>query len=120
MLGSGKTGAIRALVLGSSVPSRDADLYRRCAAGLFRETLLTRGDPVLAEHVACDVIVTEAALARIPERSEDGARYRLTESVLRRCQQLAAGAVPICGLERRALPAAGCARGRAFARAVVT
>jgi hypothetical protein len=95
MLGSGKTGAIRAFVTASSARSRDADLYRRYAAGLYRQALLTRGDPALAEHVACDVIVNEAALARILERAEDGARHRLTESVLRRCQQLAAGAVAI-------------------------
>jgi hypothetical protein len=103
MLGSDKTGAVRAFVMGSSVPSRDADLYRRYAAGLYRQALLTRGDPVLAEHVVCDVIVNEAALVRIPERSEDDARYRLTESVLRRCQQLAAGAVAICPRDMAAL-----------------
>ena len=91
MLGSGKTGAVRALVTASSARDRDADLYRRYAAGLYRQALLTRGDPALAEHVVCDVIVNERALARMPERGEDDARYRLTESVLRRCQQLAAG-----------------------------
>jgi hypothetical protein len=96
MLGSAKTGAVRAFVMGGSVRSRDADLYRRYAARLYRQALLTRGDPALAEHVVCDVIVNEAALARIPEPSEGDARYRLTESVLRRCQQLAAGAVAIC------------------------
>jgi hypothetical protein len=95
MLGSGKTSAVRAFVTARSVRSQDADLYRRYAAVLYRQALLTRGDPALAEHVVCDVIVNEAALARIPERGEDDARYRLTESVLRRCQQLAAGAVTI-------------------------
>ena len=91
MLGSGKTGAVRALVTASSARGRGADLYRRYAAGVYRQALLTRGDPPLAEHVVCDVIVNERALARMPERGEDDARYRLTESVLRRCQQLAAG-----------------------------
>lgn len=91
MLGSGKTGAVRALVTASSARVRDADLYRRYAAGVYRQALLTRGDPALAEHVVCDVVVNERALARMPERGEDDARYRLTESVLRRCQQLAAG-----------------------------
>ena len=95
MLGSSKTGAVRAFVTASSARSRDADLYRRYAAGLYRQALLTRGDPALAEHVVCDVIVNECALARIAERGEDDARYRLTELVLRRCQQLAAGAVAI-------------------------
>jgi len=93
MLGSGKTGAVRTFATASSARSRDADLYRRYAAGVYRQALLTRGDPALVEHLACDVIVNERALARIPERGEDDARYRLTESVLRRCQRLAGGAV---------------------------
>jgi hypothetical protein len=78
MLGSSKTGAVRAFVTASSARSRDADLYRHYAAGLYRQALLTRGDPVPAEHVACDVIVNERALARMPERGEDDARYRLS------------------------------------------
>ena len=76
MLGSGKTGAVRAFVTASSARGRDADLYRDYAAGLYRQALLTRGDPVLAEHVVCDPIVNERALARMPERGEDDARYR--------------------------------------------
>ena len=88
MLGSGKTGAVRALVTASSPRSRGADIYRRYAVGLYRQALLTRGDPALAEHVVCDVIVNECALARIPERGEDDAGYRLTESVLWRCRQV--------------------------------
>ena len=76
MLGSGKTGAVRAFVAAGSARSRDADLYRRYAAGLYRQALLTRGDPALAEHVVCDVFVNERALARMPERGDDGARYR--------------------------------------------
>ena len=95
MLGSGKTGAVRAFVTASPAQGRDADLYRRYAAGVYRQALLTRGDRAVAEHLACDVIVNEGALARIPERGEDDARYRPTESVLRRCQQLARGAVAI-------------------------
>jgi hypothetical protein len=77
MLGSSKTGAARALVTVGSARSRDADLYRRYAAGMYRQALLARGDPALAEHVVCDVIVNERALARMPERGEDDARYRL-------------------------------------------
>jgi hypothetical protein len=95
MLGSGKTGAVRVLVTASTARSQDAGLYRCYAAVLYRQALLTRGDPASAERVACDVIVNEAALARIPERGEDDARYRLPESVLRRCQQLTAGAAAI-------------------------
>jgi hypothetical protein len=103
MLGSGKTGAVRAFVTASSARRRDAGIYRRYAAGLYRQALLTRGDRALAEHVVCDVIVNEAALARIPERGEDAARDRLTESVLRRCQRLAAGAVAIYPRDMAAL-----------------
>ena len=79
MLGSSKTGAVRAFAAASSASSRDADLYlyRRYAAGLYRQALLTRGDPAPDEHVVCDVIVNERALARMPERGEDDARYRL-------------------------------------------
>ena len=95
MPGSGKTAAVRAFVTASSVRSQDADLYRRYAAVLYRQALLTRGDPASAERVVCDVIVNAAALARIPERGEDDPRYRRTESVRRRCQQLAAGAAAI-------------------------
>ena len=103
MLGSGKTGAVRAFVTASSARSRDAGLYRRYAAALYRQALLTSDDPALAERVVCDVIVNEAALARIPERGEDDARYRLTESVFRRCQQLAAGAMAIYPRDTAAL-----------------
>jgi hypothetical protein len=95
MLGSGKTGAVRARMTAGSARSRDAGLYRRYAVGLYRQALLSRGDPALAEHVACDVIVNECALARIPEHGEDDGPYRLTESVLRRCRQLARGAMAI-------------------------
>jgi hypothetical protein len=90
MLGSGKTGAVRAFVTARSARSQDADLYRRYAAALCRQALLTRGDPALAERVVGDVIVNEAAVARILKRGEDDARYRRTESVIRHCQQLAA------------------------------
>ena len=78
MLGPGKTA-----VTASPARGRDADIYRRYAVGLYRQALLTRGDPALAEHVVCDVIVNERALAAIPERGED----RLTEPVLWRFRQ---------------------------------
>ena len=76
MLGSSKTGAVRAFATAGSARTRDAGLYRRYAAGLYRQALLTRGDPALAEHVVCDVFVNERALARMAERGDDGARYR--------------------------------------------
>ena len=87
MLGSSKTGTVRAFVAAGSARSRDTDLYRRYAAGLYRQALLSRGDPALAEHGVCDVIVNERALARMPERGEDEARYRLAalwHAVMRR------------------------------------
>jgi hypothetical protein len=71
MLGSGKTEAVRAFVAARSARSQDSDLYRRYAAALYRHALLTRGDPSPAEHVVCDVLVNEAALARISEREDD-------------------------------------------------
>jgi hypothetical protein len=102
MLGSGKTEAVRAFVAARSARSQDADLYRRYAAALYRHALLTRGDPSPAEHVVCDVLVNEAALARIPERRR---RCALSpdRSVLRRCHQLAAGAVAIYPRDMTAL-----------------
>ena len=95
MLGSGQTGAVRASVTVGSARNRDADLYRRYAVGLYRQALLTRCDSAWAEPVARDVVANERALARIPERGDDDARYRRTESVLRRCRQLARGADPL-------------------------
>jgi hypothetical protein len=50
-VGSGKTGAVRALVTASLARSRDAGIYRRYAVGRSRQALLTRGDPALAEHL---------------------------------------------------------------------
>jgi hypothetical protein len=81
MLGSSKAGAVRAVAAGNSARSRDADLYRRYAAGLYRQALLTRGDPALPEHVGYDVIVNERALARMPERGEAQAYGRLSPPV---------------------------------------
>ena len=65
MLGSSRTGAVRAFVAASSVRNREADPYRDYAAGLYRQALLTRGDPALTEHVVGDVLVDERALAAI-------------------------------------------------------
>ena len=71
MLGWDKTKAVRAFAAARSARSRDSDLYRCYAAALYRQALLTRGEPALAERVVCDVIVNEAALARISEREDD-------------------------------------------------
>jgi len=88
MLGSTTTGAVRALVTASSARSRDSGLYRRYAAGLCWQALLTRGEPALAEQGVCDVIVNEHALARIPERGEDDPRHlaALWHAVIRRLE----------------------------------
>ncbi len=91
MLGSGKTRAARAIATASSPRSQAADVYRRYAAALLWQALLTRDEPALDEHVGCTVITDECALAAIAEHGEDDARYRRTESVLRRCRQLAVG-----------------------------
>lgn len=48
-------------------------------------------DSALAEDVVCDVIVDECVLVPAQEPSEDDIRYRLAQSVFRRCQQLTAG-----------------------------
>ena len=110
MLGPGKTRAVRALVTASSARSRDADIYRRYAVGLYRQALLTRGDPALAEHVVCDVFVNERALARMPERGDDDARYRrdmaaLWHTVMRRLASSSAAVAEDGSQVRR--PAAG-------------
>ena len=75
MLGWGWTGAARSFVTARSARGQDTSLYRRYAATLYWQALHTRGDPVLAERVVCDVLVNEAALARIPEPGEDAARF---------------------------------------------
>jgi hypothetical protein len=91
MLGLGKTGAVRASATASS--ARSQDIYQRYAAALYRQALLALDDSAVAEHVVCDAIVNERALAAMPGRGEDDTRYRLAESVLRRCRQLIVGPV---------------------------
>ena len=61
MLGSGKTGRVRASATASSARSRDS--YRRYAVALYRQALLTLDDPALAEHVVGDVVANEYELA---------------------------------------------------------
>ena len=91
MLGSGKTRAAGGIATASSPRSQAADVYRRYAAALYRQALLTRDDRAWAEHVGCDVITDESALAAIAEHGKDDAPYRPTEWVLRRCRQLTVG-----------------------------
>jgi hypothetical protein len=88
MLGWGKTGFVTA--------RRDAGLYRRYAAGLCRQALLTHAEPVTPERVACDVIVNERALARMAERGEKDRAPRgpaaLLHAVMRRLAASSAAA----------------------------
>jgi hypothetical protein len=91
MLGSGKTRAAGAIATASSPRSQAADVYRRYAAALYWQALLARDDPAWAEHVGCDVITDESALAAIAEHGEDDAPYRRTHPVLRRCRELTVG-----------------------------
>ena len=70
-------------------PARSQEIYQRYAVVLYRQALLNLDDPASAGHVACDALVNEYALAAIPERGEDDARYRLAESVFRRFRQSA-------------------------------
>jgi hypothetical protein len=88
MLGLGKSGTVRASVATAS--GRRQDIYQRHAAALYRQALLTLSDSALAEDVVRDVLVEECALAPVPGGGEDDARYRLAESIFRRCHQLAA------------------------------
>lgn len=71
-------------------PGRSQEIYQRYAVVLYRQALLNLDDPASAGHVACDALVNEYALAAMPERGEDDARYRLAESVFRRFRQWAA------------------------------
>ena len=89
MLGLDKPGTDRAFAAAS--PARSQDIYQRYAAGLYRQALLNIDGSALAEYDVCDVLVNESALARVPERGEDDARYRLAQLVFRRCPQLVAG-----------------------------
>jgi len=91
MLAWGKTGTVRACATPGLAGSRAADIYRRCAVGLYRQALLTLGDSALAGDVAGGVIAEECTLPPAPRFDEDEARYRLAEPVFRRYRQLAAG-----------------------------
>jgi hypothetical protein len=91
MLRSGKNGTVRTFATVDS--ARVRDVCRRYAAGLYQQAFLTLGDSASAEHVVCDVLVDECALAPA-ERGEDDTRYRLAESVFRHCQRLAASPPP--------------------------
>jgi hypothetical protein len=109
MPGLGKTGTVRGSARVS--PARSQEIYQRYAVALYRQALLNPGDRAPAGHVACDVLVNECALAAIPERGEEDARYRLAESAVWRFRQLATRA----GVARSPLRA-GSIRTRALRR----
>jgi hypothetical protein len=96
MFGWGKTGTVDASATVS--PTRSQEIYQRYAVALYRQALLNLDDSASAEHVVCDPVVNERALAMMPERGEDDAQYHLAELVLRRSRQLAAG---LAQLDRR-------------------
>jgi hypothetical protein len=89
MLSWGKTGTAHASATVS--PARSQEIYQRYAVALYRQALLNLDDSAPAGHVVCDPVVNECALAMMPERGEDDARYHLADLVLRRSRQLAAG-----------------------------
>ena len=70
MLGVGKAGTVRASATASSAHSQD--IYQRYAAVLYRQALLTIGDSASAEHVVCDALVNERALAAMPGAATSG------------------------------------------------
>ena len=85
MPGLGKTGTVRGSARGS--PARSQEIYQRYAVVLNRQALLNLDDPGSAGHVACDALVNERALAAMPERGENDARYRLAGSIFRRSRK---------------------------------
>jgi hypothetical protein len=92
MLGLGKIATARdSATVG---PARSQEIYQRYAVALYRQALLNLDDPASAGQVACDALVNECALAAMPERGEDDARYRLAESVFWHSRKLAAGPAP--------------------------
>jgi hypothetical protein len=82
MLSWGKSGTVRASATAS--PARSRDIYQRYAVALYRHALLNLDDSAPAEHAVCDAVVNECALAAIPERGEDDARFPLVPSQSRR------------------------------------
>jgi hypothetical protein len=89
MIGSGQTRTPGAPGVASR--ARSEVIYQRHAAALYRQALLMLDDSTLAENVVCDAIVDESAVVPAQGQGEDETRYRLAQSVFRRCQQLAAG-----------------------------
>jgi hypothetical protein len=94
MLAWGKTDQVRAGATAGLAGSRAAEIYRRCAVGLYKQALLTLGDSALAGDVARAVTAEECTPSPAPGFDQDEARYRLAEPVFRRYRQLAGGMDP--------------------------
>ena len=88
MLRLGKTGAVGAPA--PPGPDHSQGIYQHHAAPLYRQTLLMLGGLALAGDVVCDVIVGECVPVAAEGHAEDEIRYRLVQSVFRRCQRPAA------------------------------
>lgn len=88
MIGSGKTRTVGTPAATSR--ARGEVIYQRHAAALYGQALLMLDDSALAENVVCDAIVDDCALVPAQEHGEDQTRFRLAQSVFRRCQHLAA------------------------------
>jgi len=86
MPGSVSNGSVRILTRGSA---GSRDIHHGYASGLYRQAFLTLGDTALAVRVVSDVIADGRAPASARGYGEDDVRYRLAESVFRRCQRLA-------------------------------
>ena len=86
MPGSVSNGSVCILTRGSA---GSRDIHHGYASGLYRQAFLTLGDTALAVRVVSDVIADGRAPASARGYGEDDVRYRLAESVFRRCQQLA-------------------------------
>jgi hypothetical protein len=86
-LGKTRTAGARA----AASRARKEVIYQRHAAALYQQALLMLDDSAVAQNVVCDAIIEECALVPAPEHDEDETRYRLAQSVLRHCQELAAG-----------------------------
>jgi hypothetical protein len=87
--------------------ARDAEIYDRHAATVYRQALLMLDDERLARRVAREVIVAECALPPASPRDSGRVSARLAVSTMRRCQELKDGRTP----EDRAAPGRH-ARGR--------
>jgi hypothetical protein len=74
---------------GSAPSARARDTYERHASGLYRQAVLTLGDPGAAGRIVADVLTAECARSQAPDDHCVG--RRLAVSVYWRCQWTARG-----------------------------